>query len=226
MVFILALITFAALVIYDIIRHSRLAEATKGAAVPVGAGSERIYPPVYREEGLVTKRGLYYHPGHTWAKLIGEQTVEVGLDDFAQKFVGPIDEIKLPRPGTKVKQGEPVFRIRRGSRELKLVAPISGKVVEVNSRIEMDPELINESPYDSGWLVHIQPTSLKENLRNLLDDFLAQKWMQTVRQAFLTKYGQRYALTMQDGGHLASGFGMNLDEEQWREIAKEFFKNY
>ncbi len=226
MVFILALITFAALVIYDIVRHARLAEATKSAAQPGGAGIEKIYPPLYRKEGLVTKRGIYYHPGHTWAKLVGEEAVEVGLDDFAQKFVGPIDEIHLPRPGTKVKQGEPVFRVKRGNRELKLVAPVSGKVTAVNPRIEMDPELINESPYGSGWLVRIQPTSLKENLRNLLDDFMAQKWMQTVKQAFLSKYGQQFAFTMQDGGHLAAGFGMNLSDEQWREIAEEYFKNF
>ncbi|HHM23647.1 MAG TPA: glycine cleavage system protein H [Bacteroidetes bacterium] len=226
MVFVLVLLTFAALVVYDVIRHARLAETAEIAAPPARAGVEKIYPPVQREKELTAKKGIYYHPGHTWAKLVGERAVEVGLDDFAQKFVGPIEEIRLPRVGTKVRQGQPIFTIKKGNRELKLVAPISGRIAEINPQIEMDPELVNESPYDTGWLVRIEPKSLQENLRNLLDDFLAQRWMQAVKQAVLAKYGQQFAPAMQDGGELYPGFGMTLSDEQWREIAEEYFMNY
>jgi len=226
MVFILVLLTFAAFITYDVIRHHGLVEETAGEAAPKEAASIKRHAAAGHRGEIIVPKGLYYHQGHTWAKLLNEDTVEIGIDDFAQKFMGEIEEIDLPKAGMKVQQGEPAIIIKKDHRTLKLVAPVTGKVVQVNDHVEMDPDIINESPYEDGWIAKIRPTSLKDNLRNLFDGGFAQKWMKLLKHTFMTKYANDYALAMQDGGELAPGFGMSLNDEQWKEITEEFFKNY
>ncbi len=225
MVFILVLLTFAGFIAYDVIHNHRLAEVTAGETVPkrVGAIRKSVVP---RKSGLAVPRGIYYHQGHTWAKLLNEETVEVGIDDFAQKFIGEIEALNVPKPGARVKQGEPVFTLKRGQRTLKLVAPVSGRVLQVNEHAEEDPDLINESPYEDGWVLRLKPTSLKENLRNLFSSDFASHWMKVLKHTFMNKYAHEYALAMQDGGDLAPGFGMELNDEQWKEVTEEFFQNF
>lgn len=226
MVFILVLLTFAAFITYDVIRHHGLVEETAGEVAPKGAASEKRHVALGRRGEIAVPKGLYYHQGHTWAKLLNEDTVEIGIDDFAEKFMGEIEKVDLPKPGTKVQQGEPAIAIKKGGRTLKLVAPVTGKVVQTNEHVEMDPDVINESPYEEGWMARIKPTSLKDNLRNLFNADLAGNWMKLLKHTFMTRYANDYDLAMQDGGELAPGFGMNLDDEQWKEITEEFFKNY
>ena len=226
MVFILVLLTFAAFITYDVIRHHGLVEEAAGEAVPKETASTKRYVAAGHRGEIAVPKGLYYHQGHTWAKLLNEDTVEIGIDDFAQKFVGEIGEINMPKAGMKVQQGEPAITIKKGHRTLNLVAPVTGKVVQVNDHVEMDPDVINESPYEDGWIAKIRPTSLKDNLRNLFDADFAKKWVKLLKHTFMTKYANDYALAMQDGGELAPGFGMSLNDEQWKEITEEFFMNY
>ncbi len=226
MVFILVLLTFAGFIAYDVIRNHRLAEVTAGESAPQQASAIRKTAGIGVRPGLAVPRGIYYHQGHTWAKLLNEETVEVGIDDFAQKFIGEIEKVDIPKPGARVKQGEPVITLKRGQRTLKLVAPVSGRVVQVNEHVEEDPDLINESPYEDGWVLKVKPTSLKENLRNLFSSDFARHWMKVLKHTFMNKYANEYALAMQDGGDLAPGFGMELSDEQWHEVTEEFFKNF
>lgn len=226
MAFIMVLLTFAALIAYDVIKNHRLAEETAAETAPKKAVTARGYNFAGSREKLEVPQGLYYHQGHTWAKVLSEDTVEIGIDDFAQKFVGEIEEIEIPKAGAKIHQGETAIKIKKGNRTLNLVAPVSGKIVEVNKQVELDPDIINDSPYEDGWVVKVHPTSLKKNLRNLFDSNFARKWMKLVKYAFKNKYASEYAFAMQDGGELAPGFGMTLKDDEWKDAAEEFFKNY
>jgi len=89
----------------------------------------------------------WFHQGHTWA-LVGESAreVEVGADDFAQRFVGPVDTIVLPERGARIEQGQLLATLRRRNRQLRLVAPVSGLLVDVNPRLSNQPGTINASP--------------------------------------------------------------------------------
>lgn len=110
---------------------------------------------------------LYYHKEHFWAKVDGE-TVTVGANDFAQKLAGQIVFVELPPPGKAVEQGKPCGSMESGKWVGRIYSPISGKVDSSNEALEDSPELINESPYEKGWIFKIKASNLQAELKNLM----------------------------------------------------------
>jgi glycine cleavage system H protein len=110
---------------------------------------------------------LYYHKEHFWSK-VEPNSVTVGLNDFAQKLAGQIVYVELPSVGRTVEQGKPCGSMESGKWVGRIYAPVSGKVESVNQTLEENPELINESSYEKGWLFKINPSNLQEEVKNLL----------------------------------------------------------
>ena len=110
---------------------------------------------------------LYYHKEHFWAKVEGE-TVTVGSTDFAQKLAGQIVYVELPSTGRTVEQGKPCGSMESGKWVGRIYAPVSGKIHSSNQDLEDNPELINESPYEKGWMFKIIPSNLQEELKTLM----------------------------------------------------------
>lgn len=118
-------------------------------------------------EGYIFPDDVYYHKEHFWAKVEGDG-VTMGTSDFAQKLAGQIVYVELPSVGRNVEQGKPCGSMESGKWVGRIYAPVSGKVESVNQELEETPELINESPYDKGWICKINPSNLEEELKNLL----------------------------------------------------------
>jgi glycine cleavage system H protein len=118
-------------------------------------------------EGYSLPDDLYYHKEHIWAKVVGN-TVTIGTTDFAQKLAGQIVYVELPSPGRDVEQGKPCGSMESGKWVGRIYSPISGKVESSNQELEETPELINESPYEKGWICKISPSNLQEELKNLM----------------------------------------------------------
>ena len=118
-------------------------------------------------EGYVFPDDLYYHKEHFWAKVDGN-TVVMGANDFAQKLAGQIVYVELPARGRALEQGKPCGSMESGKWVGRVYAPVSGKVEAVNETLEETPELVNESPYEKGWICKISPANLQEELKNLL----------------------------------------------------------
>jgi glycine cleavage system H protein len=118
-------------------------------------------------EGYVLPDGLYYHKEHFWAKVDGS-TVTVGTTDFAQKLAGQIVYVELPPTGKTVEQGKPCGSMESGKWVGRIYAPVSGKVAASNQDLEDSPELINESPYEKGWIMKITASNLQEDLKQLM----------------------------------------------------------
>jgi len=110
---------------------------------------------------------LYYHKEHFWARVEGE-VVTMGTTDFAQKLAGQVVYIELPSPGKAVEQGKPCGSMESGKWVGRIYAPVSGKVETVNGELEDNPELINESPYEKGWMCKVKPSNLQDELKNLM----------------------------------------------------------
>ena len=110
---------------------------------------------------------LYYHKEHFWAKVDGD-VVTMGTTDFAQKLAGQIVYIELPPTGKAVEQGKPCGSMESGKWVWRVYAPVSGKVESVNEELEDSPELINDSPYEKGWICKIRASSLQVDLANLM----------------------------------------------------------
>ncbi len=110
---------------------------------------------------------LYYHEEHSWARLDGKK-VTVGMNDFFQKEAGDIVFVDLPEEEDDVSQGEVCGKIQSRKWIGKLVAPVSGEIIEVNEDLEDDTSLINTDPYGKGWILVIEAEDLEGDLENLM----------------------------------------------------------
>ena len=110
--------------------------------------------------------GLYYDELHSWAKVDGN-VVTQGLTEFGQAIAQEIVFVEVPRAGRDVEQGQTFMSMESGKWVGRIAALVSGKVAEVNEELEWEPNLVNESPYDSGWLVKIEMPNAAE-LDNLM----------------------------------------------------------
>ncbi len=118
-------------------------------------------------EGYFFPDDLYYHKEHFWAKVEGN-LVTMGVTDFAQKLAGQIVYVELPSGGRMVEQGKPCGSMESGKWVGRIYAVVSGKVESSNQDLEESPELINETPYEKGWLCKINPSNLQDDLKNLM----------------------------------------------------------
>jgi len=118
-------------------------------------------------EGYNLPDDLYYHKEHFWAR-VESNVVTIGTNDFAQKLAGQIVYVELPSVGRTVEQGKPCGSMESGKWVGRIYAPVSGKVETSNQELEDNPELINESPYEKGWICKISPTNLEGDLKNLM----------------------------------------------------------
>ncbi|MEM3606344.1 MAG: glycine cleavage system protein GcvH, partial [Candidatus Bathyarchaeia archaeon] len=93
----------------------------------------------------------------------------IGLCDYAQKSLHEIVFVDLPKVGAKATQMQSIGSVESVKAVAEIFSPISGEIVEVNTRLENNPELLNESPYGDGWVALIKPSNLQEELKNLMD---------------------------------------------------------
>jgi len=110
---------------------------------------------------------LYYNEDHSWA-MLEDGRVRVGMDDFFQKEAGDIVFVDLPEEEDEVSQGEVCGKIQSRKWIGKLVAPVSGEIIEINEELEEDTSLINTDPYGKGWILVIKATDLDSELDNLM----------------------------------------------------------
>lgn len=98
---------------------------------------------------------------HEWA-VIRDGLGVIGISDFAQKQLGDIVSIELPKVGSKFKQMQAMAIVDSIKASSDIYCPLSGEVVEINEGLFEHPEWINQSPYELGWMVKIKPSNIKE----------------------------------------------------------------
>ena len=113
------------------------------------------------------KENLSYTNDHEWIKIDGN-TALVGITDFAQSELGDIVFIEVETIGEDLNKNEVFGTVEAVKTVSDLFIPVSGKVLEFNSALEDNPELVNESPYDEGWIVKMEISNLDE-ISDLLD---------------------------------------------------------
>lgn len=114
---------------------------------------------------------LYYTAEHEWVRRTGEDTVRVGITDFAQSALGDVVFVQLPDPGTKLTVGDSFGEVESTKSVSDLYAPVSGEVAAVNTDLETSPQLVNTDPYGAGWLldIRVDPDTRAEGFAALLD---------------------------------------------------------
>lgn len=104
---------------------------------------------------------LRYADNHEWTRADGSM-VTMGISDYAQDALGDIVFVEVPEVGRQVTAGEPIAEVESTKSVSDVYAPVSGTVVEVNTALEENPELVNSDPYGEGWFAVIEASDLSE----------------------------------------------------------------
>jgi len=123
-------------------------------------------------------RDLQYTREHEWAR-VEDDVVRVGITAYAVEQLGDVTLVDMPPPGEDVQASERFGDIESVKTVSELFAPVSGEIVEVNAALESSPELVNEGPYEGGWLVTIRPSDQAE-LAGLMDAAKYEEYLGTL----------------------------------------------
>lgn len=123
-------------------------------------------------------RDLRYTKEHEWAR-IEDGKVRIGITAYAVEQLGDVTLVDMPPPGEDVQAHERFGDIESVKTVSELFSPVSGEVFEVNGALESSPELVNENPYDDGWLIVITPSDASE-LEALMDAAKYEEYLGTL----------------------------------------------
>ncbi|MDZ7290250.1 MAG: response regulator [candidate division KSB1 bacterium] len=172
--------------------------------------------------------GVFVSPEHTWLSIELNGAVKIGIDDFAQKIIGQIDEIVPPPKGKNVKRGDPLFSIKQNSRTLTFPSPVSGKVTSINTDCVEHVEILNVKLYEVCWICCIEPTNLSQELRRLRIGADALSWYQDEFDRFqdtLRSLNNRKPRTETVAEGKSQGQitpSPRMDNENWEAFSKAF----
>ncbi len=172
--------------------------------------------------GFGQPEGYYFHRGHSWAVTEFGGRVRVGLDDFAQRVMGNVEGIALPKVGQKVNPGAPGLAVKRMKQEVQVLAPIEGTITHVNTAAAAHPEIVNREPYEEGWLFIVEPNSLKNDLKGLLFGPEAKQWLTEEKDHLVQKIQTHIGATALDGGMPAQDFAAHLSGKKWAQFVRQF----
>lgn len=119
---------------------------------------------------------LRYHKEHTWVKVSGKKAT-IGITDYAQESLGDIVYIDLPEVDTELEANTEFGEIESTKTTSPLIAPISGKIIEVNEELSESPEIINEDPYGKGWIAIVEIAD-KSEIDDLMDSSEYAKYVE------------------------------------------------
>jgi glycine cleavage system H protein len=100
--------------------------------------------------------GLFYTDEHEWIQQL-DGRLRIGISDFAQDQLGDIVYVELPEVGSRVAKEDVLVEVESTKSVGEVYAPVAGEIVAVNESVSSSPELVNQSPYEEGWLVEIKP---------------------------------------------------------------------
>ena len=174
--------------------------------------------------------GLLFSKNHTWAHLEKSGVAEVGIDDFLLHITGEVRFSNLKTPGSFIARGDLLAEIDHNGKLLQIYSPISGKITDTNSLLFDNPEVVNEDPYENGWICKISPSGWIEetNTCYMADEALEWNRLELRRfKDFLAGSVKKYTpeasrVLLQDGGELVDRPLAELPGEIWQDFQKSF----
>jgi Glycine cleavage H-protein len=132
--------------------------------------------------------------------------------------------------GGKIKKGEPILSIVQNGKRLQINAPISGTINEQNEALISDSSLLNNSPYNDGWVYLVEPTNWLKEIQFLIMEKKYKEWLRnefTRLKDFIAAYIKPDTLgyqqiILQDGGAISDGFLADFSPEIWEDFQKNF----
>ncbi len=110
---------------------------------------------------------LKYAKSHEWVRIEEDGLITVGISDHAQALLGDLVFVELPEVGSELAAEDEACVVESVKAASDVYMPVSGEIVEINEALADEPEIINTSPYDNGWLFKVQPSA--EEVDDLMD---------------------------------------------------------
>ncbi|HCG5470505.1 TPA: glycine cleavage system protein GcvH [Vibrio parahaemolyticus] len=121
---------------------------------------------------------LKFIDSHEWVRDNGDGTVTIGISEHAQEMLGDVVFVDLPDVEDEVEAGESFSLVESVKAASDIYSPVTGEVVEINEELEDSPELINEEPYEGGWIVKVKLSDPSE-----LDDLKdAEEYLSSIEE--------------------------------------------
>jgi glycine cleavage system H protein len=133
------------------------------------------------------KRNCWYSADGVWVQLEGDRA-RLGLTDYLQQSSGDMAFVEVRPSGTQLKAGDELASVETMKVQMEVASPLSGTVIELNERLEANPELVNEDPYGEGWLAVIEPSAWETEGASLLSD---EQYLEAVRGQALKELGKQ-----------------------------------
>lgn len=171
--------------------------------------------------------GVFISNGHCWASMQQDGTVNVGIDDFARKLIGKIDDFEFPNLGMKIIKGQPLFSVKQGQKTIRFNSPVSGQVKRINSFLKNEIDALNTTPYDSNWICVIDADNIDNEIKDLKVGNAAVSFYQEDIEHFRTalkgvkKIDKPKAEVT--GDDISIGELENLAPNDWDRLVQEFF---
>jgi len=175
-------------------------------------------------------QGVYFSKFHTWAHLEKNGEAKVGIDDLLLHFTGNVTIEYPKKAGEIINKGDLLTHISYKGKNLRILSPVSGEIMNTNTRIADDPELIKDDSNRQVWIYTIKPTNWKAETNNYYLAEEATIWMLqelTRFKDFLSIAVNKYfpepsGIVLQDGGELIDQPLAELPEEIWQEFQDKF----
>lgn len=121
---------------------------------------------------------LKFTESHEWVRDNGDGTVTIGISEHAQEMLGDVVFVELPEIDAEIDAGDSFSLVESVKAASDIYAPLTGVVIEVNEDLQNSPELINEEPYDGGWIVKVKMSDPDE-LKDLKD---AEEYLASIEE--------------------------------------------
>lgn len=175
-------------------------------------------------KGVHLPQGFYLHLGHAWVKTEEQLFVSIGLDDFALRMLGRLECVEAPLLGKTVDQGQTGFTVRRQDKQARVLAPVSGVITEINTRLQDNASLANDDPYGQGWVMRVHSKSLRQDLNQLMFASQTESFLSREVDRLFAIIEEYCGPLVADGGQLDSDIVDHLPEPAWERLSKEFLR--
>ncbi len=167
-------------------------------------------------------QGYYLHKGHAWVKIEEGSTVRIGLDDFALRLLGPLENIEAPLVGKQMKRNTSQIMLKRGDKSAGVLSPVSGVVTDVNPRLREEGSLANNNPYTDGWVLRLHSEGLRNELKDLYIGSESKEFMEKEISHLYDIIEETGGLLNTDGGYLGEDIYGNMPQIGWERLTRLF----
>ena len=183
-------------------------------------------PPgeVQEIKGFEVPVGHYFHNGHSWARIESGGYIRIGMDDFALKLLGKADAFDLPLMGKELGKNNVGWGLRRMENRADVLSPVDGVIMEVNSKVRENAELVNRKPYEDGWLFMIQNPDIKGAVKGLMAYTEGLEWMNSEVDRLENMIEEVAGPLAVDGGFLGEDIYGSLPDLGWKNPTKTFLR--